>query len=345
MGYNRKLKAIQFVGTQRSGSNLLRLMLNQLPEISAPHPPHILKTFFPLLPEYGDLNNAENFQILAKDVCDWVNVNPVPWEGLTLHPDEIIRDCRENSLIELFVKIYEKKAIHDNAEFWCCKSMESIHYINEIENSGIAPYYIYIYRDGRDVALSFMKAIVGPKHIYYLAKKWAEEQQLSLLAREKIGNKRFIMVRYEELIHAPRLIMKSICETLGVSFSDEVFEYFHSDESINTANSGQMWKNVVKPIMPDNHDKFRRELTEEQLRIFERVAGDVLDQLGYKPMFWPDSPVAPFSETELQKFSEESKIQYGKVIETAEPEELKKRRPQEELLLKIKDRKLSLTRS
>ena len=42
------MKFFQFIGTQRSGSNLLRLMLNQLEGIYAPHPPHILKTFYPL---------------------------------------------------------------------------------------------------------------------------------------------------------------------------------------------------------------------------------------------------------------------------------------------------------
>lgn len=33
---------IFMIGTQRSGSNLLRLMLYQLPCIAAPHSPHIL---------------------------------------------------------------------------------------------------------------------------------------------------------------------------------------------------------------------------------------------------------------------------------------------------------------
>ena len=41
---------IFMIGTQRSGSNLFRLMLNQLPEIAAPHPPHILIRLMPLRP-------------------------------------------------------------------------------------------------------------------------------------------------------------------------------------------------------------------------------------------------------------------------------------------------------
>ena len=48
--------AIFMIWIQRSGSNLLRLMLNELPEIAAPHPPHILQRMMPLVPRYGDLD-------------------------------------------------------------------------------------------------------------------------------------------------------------------------------------------------------------------------------------------------------------------------------------------------
>lgn len=337
---NEKMKAIQFVGTQRSGSNLLRLMLNQLPEISAPHPPHILKTFFPLLDQYGDLNESGNFRMLADDVCNWVNRNPVPWEGIHLQVEEVLARCSKNTLIELFVRIYEWKGQHDGASIWCCKSMESVHYVKEIEKEGVAPYYIYIFRDGRDVALSFMKAIVGPKHIYFLARKWAEEQRLSLEVEKLVGKERFIQVRYEDLIHAPRVVMNTICDRLGVSFSDEVFEYFHSDESVNTASSGQMWKNVVKPIIPDNHDKFKREFKTEDLVLFEQVAGDVLHMLGYKPMFWPEIPLKVFSGEEIEEFKKEGELQYNKVLERAGTEELLRRKPQEDLLREIVSRKI-----
>lgn len=331
-------KAIQFIGTQRSGSNLLRLMLNQLPEISAPHPPHILKTFFPILPRYGDLGIARNFLQLAKDVCTWVNVNPVPWEGVTFHPDEVVSQCRQQTLIELFRCIYEAKANHDGAKYWCCKSMESVNYVGQLEKEGINPYYIHIYRDGRDVALSFLKAIVGPKHVYPLARKWAEEQVASLNVREKLGASRVIQVRYETLIHDPRSEMHRICAALGVPYSDEVFEYYHSTESLNTATSGQMWKNVAKPIMSDNHDKFRREFSEEQLIVFERVAGPVLSELGYENIHWPNVSQAPFTATELAHFKHVAEERYEEVIHDAEQGELERRVPQEQLMKEILSR-------
>jgi len=331
----KQFKAIQFIGTQRSGSNLLRLMLNQLPEISAPHPPHILKIFFPILSRYGDLNIPRHFYQLAEDVCAWVNANPVPWDGVIFHVDDMLRQCRRNTLMELFTRIYETKARHDQGAYWCCKSMESVNYVDQIEAAGIAPYYLHIYRDGRDVALSFLKAIVGPKHVYYLAKKWDEEQRLSLLVRQRLGPQRVIQVRYEDLIRDPKAEMHRLCSALGVPYSDEIFEYYHSTESLNTATSGQMWKNVVKPIMADNHDKFRREFSGEQLVIFERVAGPVLDELGYQNMIWPNVSQVPFTGSELAQFKHVAEEQYEHVINTAEHEELERRKPQEQLLKEI----------
>ena len=71
------IQGIQMIGTQRSGSNLLRVMLDGIEQIVAPHPPHILQRFLPLLPKYGDLADRSNFYRLATDVCQLVTVNPV----------------------------------------------------------------------------------------------------------------------------------------------------------------------------------------------------------------------------------------------------------------------------
>lgn len=151
------IQGIQMIGTQRSGSNLLRVMLDGIREIAAPHPPHILQRFLPLLPKYGDLTDQSNFYRLAQDVCELVTVNPVPWEGITIRADEVVAACRQQTLYELFRVIYESAARQTGASFWLCKSMKNMLYAEGIESTGISPYYIYLYRDGRDVALSFKK--------------------------------------------------------------------------------------------------------------------------------------------------------------------------------------------
>ena len=89
--------AIFMIGTQRSGSNLLRLMLNQLPGIAAPHPPHILQRMTPLLAAYGDLDHDVNYFSLIEDVCRLVELNPVPWEGVSFDREQIARAANARS--------------------------------------------------------------------------------------------------------------------------------------------------------------------------------------------------------------------------------------------------------
>ena len=79
----KKPSGIQIIGTQRSGSNLLRVILNQSGEIASPHPPHILVTFAPLLKFYGNLD-AYAYKTLIDDVVNYVEANPVPWDDVKI---------------------------------------------------------------------------------------------------------------------------------------------------------------------------------------------------------------------------------------------------------------------
>ncbi len=336
MKANPDFSSIQFIGTQRSGSNLLRVMLNQLPEISAPHPPHILKTFFPILSYYGDLSSNENFHILVTDVCDWVNANPVIWDGIFLSPKEVKGKCKKRNLIEIFRIIHELKAEYDGARFWCCKSMESVLYTNQLEEHGINPFYIHLYRDGRDVALSFLNALVGPKHIYQLAEKWNYEQNLSLDLQKQIPSERFISVKYEDLIRNPEGVLMYICKRLGVQYDRKVLDYFRSKESLNTAKSGAMWKNLSLPIIEYNHHKFLKMLSREDLSIFEFVAGDMLERLGYERTVKDHNFLITGNDIKNFNLKNEENIRKSRLA--ADPEDISKRKRQEDILSDIHKR-------
>jgi len=271
-------KAIQFIGTQRSGSNLLRLILNQHPQISAPHPPHLLKIFLPLLSSYQteDINSFEN---LVEDMCQWVEANPVPWTDVKLNREQVLDNSF--SIYDIFEQIYLAKADADRADFWCCKSTFNIQYVNELEET-IKPFYIHLYRDGRDVAASFKKVVVGPKHAYHLAVQWDEEQKMSLEFLKGIEENRKLHISYESLLDHPKSIAAQICDKLDIDYNDDMLLYYTSEESKHTAESGRMWESVTRPIIRDNHDKFHDELTLEEIQIFEQVAGNTLERLDYK---------------------------------------------------------------
>ena len=325
-----KFTAVQMVGTQRSGSNLLRLMLNQLPEISAPHPPHIIERFMPLLSGYGDLSFSSNFRNLVADVCQLVAFNPVVWPSMKLNADALLKRCEEPTLVEITRVIYEEKARSEGARIWMCKSMSNIHFVNDLETS-LQPLYIFLYRDGRDVACSFKKAIVGEKHVYHIAKQWKAEQNKCLALQDYISEERFIAVCYEKLIANPEKELRKICTFLGVEYHPDCLQYFGSEEAKNTASSGDMWQNVEQRVLSGNFNKYRKELSADEIKLFETVAGDALVKLGYDlafPLFQHES----CSQDEVESYTQINKQLKAQVTVSQTPENVAKRMLQNSFL-------------
>jgi hypothetical protein len=329
---------IFMIGTQRSGSYLLRLMLNQLPEIAAPHPPHILQRVMPLVSDYGDLSNDENFSQLVDDVCRLVEVSPVPWEGVVLDRKEIVRRCRERTVPAVQGAVYDVCAEAKGALAWCCTSLANIHYSTEIESYFHSPKYIYLYRDGRDVAVSFSKAAAGEKHFYHIARDWAATQELALALREKIEPQRFISVSYENLTACPEPIVRLLCAFLGVTYRESMLDYYRTEEAKQATASSALWKNVTRPVMPNNSSKFLREAATWDIAIFESVAGHVLDALGYARTVVQPGEELTFSGEEILAFDNENRKRQEEYRKFIDPADLIRRDLQSGLLKTVKER-------
>jgi LPS sulfotransferase NodH len=339
---NTAKRGIMVIGTQRSGSNLFRLMLNQLPEVVALHPPHILQTFMPLLPSYGALTDQHGsptpaFSELIDDVCTFVERNPASWDNISLDRQEVASRCSKPSLIEIYRVIQERAAEVHQKPVWCCKSMANVSYIPEIEAAGLAPIYIHLYRDGRDVALSFRKAVVGEKHWYHIAQQWVKDQREALDFTAQYARDRTIQVRYENLVADPERVMRDICEKVGVAFTPEVLQYHRSEEAQSIAQAGSMWANVVKPVMSQNSNKFLSEMRDDEVALYEAVAGETLKELGYE--LCAKSPrTSPFTKEEIAAFDAENKRLKQEARAKLTAEELEKRRGQEELVAQVRER-------
>ena len=333
------IHGIQMIGTQRSGSNLLRVIMDQSPDIASPHPPHILVTFMPLLELYGPMADDRNYRQLVSDVVDYVNANPVPWEGVKLDKEKITGTSVSNSLFEINRLIYEEAARSKNARLWCCKSMNNVYFAEELEEHQSIQKYIYLYRDGRDVAASFKKAIVGEKHAYFLARQWKEDQEECLKLKQQVPAERFFSLNYESLITSPEQTIKELCRFLDIRFTAEMLHYYSSSTSKIAAASGDMWKNLEKPIMNNNSGNFFRSFKENDLEIFELVAGETLRKLNY-PLYSVSADTDLISSSNIEVYKNENiRLKKQSVIDAAK-NDLEKRKPQENIIAEIKERVL-----
>jgi hypothetical protein len=117
-----------------------------------------------------------------------------------------------------------------------------------------------------------------------------------------------------------------------------MLEFHETDEAKRAAKSSELWGNVTKPVMTDNTNKFLREMTEDDIRVFELVAGDVLDGLGYKRFHTKVGETKQFGADEIKKYDAENQRIKQEVMSKVDPEDLKRRDVQAALIKEIKDR-------
>lgn len=326
------------IGTQRSGSNLLRLMMNQLKDVASPHPPHILERMLPLMERYGDLKSDDKFKILVDDVCRLIELNPVEWSGISFDRDVVMSKAKERSLMSVYEVVYDLYAESQGAKTWCCKSLANIKYIEEIEEHFDHPKYIYLYRDGRDVALSFQKAVVGEKHIYNIAKDWAETQAKALSMRDSIDEKYFYCISYERLTQQPEETAMSLCSFLNVDYVPAMLDFHKTNEAMNAASSSNLWGNVTSPIIQNNSKKYRLEMSTDDISIFESAAGHILDQLGYERDIVAYGEEMQFSKREIDEFNQLNMHKKQTSFLSVDEKDKERRERQLSLLEEIKTR-------
>lgn len=329
------MQAIFMVGEQRSGSNLLRLILNESSSLAAPHPPHILQRMMPLLPAYGNLNDKKVFNNLIEDVCQLVELNPVPWDKVKLDRKLITQHCNENSLVAVYGAVMDLYAEAHNAKGWICKSMQNIQWADQINHYFNEPKYIYLYRDPRDVALSFKKAVIGEKHPYFIAKQWNELQELCIAQLKWAGTESIFPISYENLLANPEETVKKLCKFLNIEFSNKMLDFHKSKEAKQSAKSSSLWENLSQPIKSNNSKKFMTELTTKEIKIIESITGKVMDTLGYERTLIKEGQELKFTQRDIARFKKENAVAKELKASQVDPEDIKRRKRQMGLINKI----------
>ncbi len=142
---------------------------------------------------------------------------------------------------------------------------------------------IRLIRDGR----SFIPSLRKKKHIYgdlslaEIVKYWKSSvRNIDLMLRQIDDSKVFTM-RYEDFCSEPIEYLNKICQFLDLDYEEGLlepnFDNFHSIP-------GNPWLNVKrgnKKIQIKQDEKWRTELSDEDLSQFEKLAGDFNRKLGY----------------------------------------------------------------
>ena len=127
--------------------------------------------------------------------------------------------------------------------------------------------FIHIVRDGRDVGLSRIE-MGWAGNLYTAISEWAKVEALWNSLTAKLPPDRYVTLHYETLVEEPRSELTRICQFLGVDFDDRMLEYdTRSTYSKPAVGASGKW----------------RELPPRVLAAAEFRAAPWLEQRGYRP--------------------------------------------------------------
>jgi hypothetical protein len=277
---------------RRCGSHALRLRLNASPQFYSPYPLHIVD-FMPLLPLYGDLDVDSNYYQLVTDVVGLQAINIVKWPGVTFDPSDIFDAIKDQprSVHRIVWELLLRAGEQHRARVVMDKSLDSVHYADALLTLFPDLLFLNVARDPRAQVASMNRAIIHDFDTTLNALTWDKAHRA---ARHLAGRhpKKVLTVRYEDFLDDQEDALRRICDFLSLDFLPQMLDIGASQEARQLALKSDLWEaNAFGPIMA-NRDKFRAQLSEQEIELIETVTADHMRHYGYEFMT-PAAAVTP----------------------------------------------------
>jgi Sulfotransferase family len=300
------------VGAQRSGTTLLRLLLNAHSALAIPEE----GTFWmPLLRRFGrrgerelrgrNLERALAYIERNHQFKLW-NTDPAP------HFDALRRAGRAQ-LDELIAGTYMVHARAQGKHLWGEKSSVFFRTVPLLADLFPGARFIHLIRDGRDVFASWRTMDPTKGNAAVAAVEWAYKLRKARRDLARLGPERSLELRYEALAGDPETTLRTACRFLDLEFEPRMLDFWQSSREHIGAHHSQM---IFNPVSTRSVSRWQKDLTPRQVRNFELLAGRELRALGYD-VARPEREWRAFLLGALPELAIGLPLRAGQVIATA----------------------------
>jgi hypothetical protein len=263
------------LGVRRSGTTLLRVMLDRHPQLAVPD-----ESYF--VPQ---LARRHRSPVDPASFVDDLRRLPtlVEW-GLS--PDAVAERLRPGLTTgEAIAAVFAAYAAARGKPRWGDKTPLYMQHLPLLERVFPDAVYVHLLRDGRDAAVSFLAVRPGimtegfghPRDAAGFACQWATEVRAAQALGERVGPSRSLEVRYETLVARPEDELRRICAFAGLEYDAGMLGYVGNTASARKEHQ----RRLNEPPRVGVRD-FRTEMSDADREAFEAVAGDLLALLGYE---------------------------------------------------------------
>ncbi|MCS6942442.1 MAG: sulfotransferase [Geminocystis sp.] len=268
-------KPFFLVGSERSGTTLVRLMLNHHPKIAW------LDEF-----EYAvDLVGEEGVFPPLEEYYEWLETDRI-FQSTGFVVD---RQLDYPHLVNSF--LWQKKEREGKPIVGATvhRNFDRILYIWP------SAAFIHIIRDPRDVARSCVD-MGWAGSVWCGVDRWLEAEYTWNRLREKIPPDRCVEIHYEDLIENPVAVLSGICSFIGVEYDGAMLSYpKDSTYSLPDASLVGQW---------------RKRLSNFEIQLVESKVGDLLVDRGYQKSGLPPITVNSTTRKWLQVYDWWYRLQF-----------------------------------
>lgn len=241
-----KTPVIAFIiGSHRSGSTLLRLMITHHPQV-----------------QWGFKDAKVPFRFLVSENKNFQRPDAIyaevldEYKRLVQSPDQLIERVKTEIELEFASGDLRPRVFLTHGDRY-----------DLLPKVVPAARYIHLIRDPRPTTLSIVNYRWCGNH-YHAAKRWCNKIQAVEDLRQTVGDTQFLDVKYEDLVSQPQATLTTICSFLGLEYSDKMFDYTeHTKYAYPTAERLNSWQ---------------QKISKRDVRLIETVAADVMDRYGYQ---------------------------------------------------------------
>ncbi len=266
------------VGSGRSGTTMLQLMLNAHPKIAMQGELHFFEDVLALKDEWATLSDDEDLANFFRKIPELHSLKYLPQLEKYLELTHQRMKEGGRSYEDFHRYMMEVYAQQKGATRLGEKTPSNVRYMEQLLAMYPNACIIHIIRDPRAVVASMIKVPFTGNDVLSNVIKWKLDIEYSQRMKTEHASN-YIEVRYEDLVSDPTLTLKNICEFIGEPYSEDMLGFYMTASSYTNTES---WKEgTTKAVHEASVDKWRSELAPSQVYIIEKIAGRLLGKVGY----------------------------------------------------------------
>jgi hypothetical protein len=271
------------LGVRRSGTTLLRVMLDRHSELAVPDEsyfvPQLADRHLRRIDPDSFLDDLRRIDTLAEWKVPLDEVRARLGKGMPI-------GAAIGTVYAVYAEARGKPRWGDKTPMY----MQNLHLLERLFPDAL---FVHLIRDGRDAAKSYLSMPKGlmtetwmqPQNVAQFACQWRAEVEAARRLGWRVGGARYLEVRYEDLVEDVETVLRRVAAFALLPYEAAMADYVGKVDGLSAKPHQQ---SLTRPPTSGLRD-WRRQMSPEEVGAFEQVAGDLLDELGYESNERPDA--------------------------------------------------------